>query len=398
MSSAHMGPTGGEDIYASPNELTVTRDGKVVGRFECERSDLWYDKYPPTHQVGAWIGRARNGDMYIVVGPALFMSTDGGHEWTSRPVPPAGENGSRAFTVLHDGRLLLAVQAEDGACMEFSASADGGETWLHVSSLSASPFERIGEGFLYLSQLRDGTILFPVCRYDSVPPGEHPKNTPQHVFRSTDGGRSWQGGEVEDAEVLPVGSGPQARWPGMGGTFPGCYETHVLELSGGRLLAAYRYSGYPQPWHRGMVAAWGGKPVPDGIGRFFKQVFLGDSVDGGRTWQNLRPLLDADGRPVLEFGETHGHLQELPDGRLILVHDRRYPYDSANIVAHLSEDGGTTWRRERYHLAFGVGYPSSLALADGTVLTATTATPFGSDGLPTEPCCRARLIRWRVPD
>ena len=60
----------------------------MVDRFECEWIDLEYDKFPRTHQVGAWIGRAGNGDLYIVVGPILFVSTDGGHEWTSRPASP----------------------------------------------------------------------------------------------------------------------------------------------------------------------------------------------------------------------------------------------------------------------------------------------------------------------
>ena len=138
--------------------------------------------------------------------------------------------------------------------------------------------------------------------------------------------------------------------------------------------------------------------MPDGMGRLFKQVFLGDSLDGGRTWQNLRPLFDADGRPVLEFGERHGHLQQLPDGRVILVHDRIYPYERVSMMAQVGDDGGTVWRHERYHLTPWFGYASSLALEDGTVLTATTVTPLGADGLPTEPRCRARVIRWRLPD
>ena len=388
----------GEDIYASPQALTVTLDWKVVNRFPCERVDLLYDNYPTTHQVGAWIGRSCNGDLYTVVGPALFVSTDGGQNWTSRPLPQGEEGraeatGAVAFTVLHDDRLLLASPSEDSATMGFFASTDRGASWQQISSLPASPFERIGEGFLSLTQLRDGTILFPVWRYSPSVPD---KNV-QHVFRSTDGGRSWQD-PGDDYE--PVGSGPQTRCPGIGGTFPGCCETHVLELADGRLLAAFRYSGEPQPWHQEVVVAWGGKSGADTIGRVFKQVFLGDSLDGGKTWQNLRPLLDADNKPVLLFGETHGHLQQLPDGRVILVHDYRYPLDpseSVNIVAHVSEDDGTTWRRERYHLALGIGYPSSLVLPAGTIVTATTATRLDDLGQHAAEPLHAQVIRWRVP-
>jgi len=395
MASAKTEQSGSDDICGNSSELTVTRDGKVVSRSRCERVALRYDKYPPTHQVGAWIGRARNGDLYTAVGPALFVSTDDGHNWTSRAIPPAEGNGTVAFTVLHDDDLLLAVQTEERMSVEFFVSPDRGENWQRISSLPATPFERIGEGFLSLTQLRDGTILFPVCRCSPEVAGGHAKAPPHHVFRSADGGRSWQGGEVEDADVLPVGSGPQGRWPGTGGTFPGCYETHVLELADGKLLAAFRYSGRPQPWHRERVAAWGGRPVPDDIGRFFKHVFLGDSLDRGKSWQDLRPLLDDEGKPVLEFGETHGHLQQLPDGRVVLVHDFRYPHESSSMVGHVSEDGGATWRRERHHLACGTGYPSSVALLDGTILTTTTATRLTSGGQRAE-SLRALVIRWRV--
>jgi len=100
---------------------------------------------------------------------------------------------------------------------------------------------------------------------------------------------------------------------------------------------------------------------------------------------------------VLEFGERHGHLQQLPDGRLILVHDRIYPYESVSMVAHVGNAEGTVWGHGRYRLTPGFGYASSLALEDGTVLTATTVTPLGTDGVATAPRCGARVIRWQVP-
>ena len=66
-------------------------------------------------------------------------------------------------------------------------------------------------------------------------------------------------------------------------------------------------------------------------------------------------------------------------------------------MAHVSEDDGTTWRRERYHLALGIGYPSSLVLPDGTIVTATTATRLDDLGQHAAEPLHAQVIRWRVP-
>lgn len=270
--------------------------------------------------------------------------------------------------------------------------------------MSAEPFDQIGEGFLALTQLRDGTLLFPVCRWQQQPEGM-PNRSPQYVFRSTDGGRTWTGGGGRDfwrkpnqAQAIVDASTPQTNWPGEGGTFPGCFETHVLELADGGLLAALRYSGHPTRWHKDKLSAWGGKDPPDGLGRFFKQVFTADSRDGGRSWHNLRPLWDAQKKPVLIFGETHGQLVQIPDGRIVLVHDYRYPYEQAQVAAQVSDDGGQTWQPVRYRVSFRYGYPSSIALDDGTIITVTGNKPIGggarTDNLPYS----VQVIRWRLAE
>lgn len=53
----------------------------------------------------------------------------------------------------------------------------------------------------------------------------------------------------------------------------------------------------------------------------------------------------------------------------MLVHDRRYPYDRGETIGRVSEDGGKTWLRKGYHISDGSGYPASVALNDGTIVT-----------------------------
>ena len=356
------------------------------------------------------MGSTQGGEIYAAVIAAgagggelkssqrLFRSNDGGLSWTSRSIELPGGNELTAFTVLNDDSLLVAEGGNllgDRSCVRIHRSVDRGETWVQVGMIPAEPFDQIGEGCLSLTQLKDGTILFPVCRWNKVPEGT-PNLFAQYVYRSTDDGRTWQGGgELKKGNIAPVGNGPASRWPGMGGTFPGCVETHIVELSDGKLLAVFRYSGDPQPWHRDKVKEWGGSTEPDAIGRFFKHGFLGDSSDGGRTWKNLRPLFDAEGTALLVIGECHGQLVELADGRVVLVHDRRYPYTQSETIGRVSGDGGKTWSRNVYHLSEGTGYAASVALEDGTIVTVAGNTGLDMAARPIEPWS-VQAVRWKL--
>ena len=152
------------------------------------------------------------------------------------------------------------------------------------------------------------------------------------------------------------------------------------------------------------MATWGEAPTaPDAHGRLFRHVVLGQSPDGGITWERLRPVLDAGGTPLMAHGECNGELLQVPDGRLVLVHQTRYAEGPerargyyrgrSQLCARVSEDGGETWLPPRYRLLFGFGYSSSLALDDGTIVTASGAS-LGDNGDPR----RAAVIRWRLVD
>lgn len=399
--------------YANPRQLVVTQDGVEIERLACERIDLPYSDSPLTHQVWNELGRTRSGDLYVATSAGrMFRSTDGGRTWASWNVKLGDEPGIGPFCVLSDDTFLAVWENR------FFQSTDKGKSWSAVSELKADPFDRVDINFL--TQLKDGTVLCPVNRYNlNVNAGKGAtvaySQENQYVFRSNDQGKTWKGGgdaefwkTLSDAGLDPTAVSLQSRIPGTGGTFPGCWETQITELAGGRLIAAFRYSGKPAPWHLAKSQEWGMEPIRQQFARIvpgvadddriLKYVFLGDSYDGGKSWQSLRPVLDAKGQSVLYYGSLHGQVIQVQDGRLVLVHVRRYPRENQQVLARVSEDGGRTWRREEYRIIYGSGYPRSLVLEDGTIVTvsgSTLTTPGGQP--PKGGRYSAQLVRWKLP-
>ena len=233
-----------------------------------------------------------------------------------------------------------------------------------------------------MTQLRSGTIVLPVAQSSNVPEGQAQvwgKDALHCVFRSDDGGRTW---------------------PHAAETHEGCYETHILESQNGDLLAALRYQrSIRRDNPSELLDLWAD---PDGaqVGApLYKRVFLADSTDQGATWSNLRGLMTADEKPVVEYGQCHGQLVQVPDGRVVLVHDNRYPGENAEVIARVSGDNGQTWQPQAYHVSFGMGYPASVVLDDGTIVTVTGNTPmYSPQGLAIgDHTWSVAAIRWRLP-
>lgn len=108
-----------------------------------------------------------------------------------------------------------------------------------------------------------------------------------------------------------------------------------------------------------------------------------ESSDGGRTWSVPHPI-GVWGLP--------SHLLRLRDGRLLMTYGHRRP--PFGNQARLSEDAGKTWSEAMIISGDGaggdLGYPSTVELADGTLLTVWYELMKGSE--------RAvlRQARWRL--
>ncbi len=395
-------------FHEDPNVLVVTRGDEVVNRLPCERIALdgggrWHNDH-----IRGQVGQTSDGTIYAQVGGAygaywvvgeglnvMFASDDEGRTWESWNIDLPEKRIIGAFTVLNDDSFLAAATGPGDTSIRYYRSEDRGHTWVQISELTCAPFQN-----MYLDgnllQLADGTIL-SVAHYAVPPPAGADFSQGlgvEYVLRSTDGGKTWQGGPdpalwgpIIEAKLTVAPVGPQSRVPGLGGTFPGCYETGLAELSDGRVAAVLRFSGPAYPWHKDYVEAWGGA-APDNVGRIFRQVMLSFSPDGGRTWAQMRPFVDAEGKPVIVQQETNGQMVETPDGRLVLIHQRRFgPYQ---LIGRVSENRGQTWLHDEYRLSAGFGYSGNLVLDDGTIITVTGKSIGGNHS--------AQVIRWRLPN
>ena len=399
-------------FYRQPDELLVTRGQQVVTALPCERILLSREERWPTHHIGGHLGRTRDGILHALVSgsPAVqrWTSADEGRTWIDEELDLPGLG---AFAVLADDTFLAAAGGGDSP-IRILCSPDRGHTWNPISELPLAPFDAIHVDS-NLFQLRDGTVMLAANMRMDPPEGEpwDRGHYPQYLFYSTDQGQTWKGGAdpgfwqaVRAGRKKIEDHGPEYVWPGAYGTFPGVYETGFCQLQNGLLMGAFRFSGPPRPWHQRVIAQWGEPPEqPDGHGRIFRHIVLGESPDSGRSWQNLRPVLDSAGHPLMAHGECNGELVQFPDGRLVLVHQTRYaegPERARGILrgrsqlcARVSHDQGKTWLPERYRLLFGFGYSSTLVLDNGSLITATGAS-LGDNGDPR----RAAVVRWRLED
>ncbi len=217
-------------------------------------------------------------------------------------------------------------------------SPDGGRTWeAPVRVPGSAPHGPIG--------LRDGRLLY----------------LGKHLFYGPEG----HGGIVSACESLndgrtwePLGTVPLPT----GESITHYHEPHVVEASDGTLVCQIRYQ--PQ----------------DVAQHFLRQ---SESRDGGRTWTTAHPT------PLWGYPP---HLVALADGRLLTVYGvRREPFGQ---YASLSVDNGRTWGTPlRLTCAPNGdhGYPASIQLPDGTILTVY----YEIDRPGEKPCLKA--VHWRLP-
>lgn len=204
----------------------------------------------------------------------------------------------------------------------FRVSYDGGVTFGRIfRSPVTSPHGPI--------ELRDGRVLWVGNNFDNCEAGL------EAVILNTETGEAeYIGSITTDEKDLFIN------------------EPHVLELPDGRLICHTRAEN-------------------DKVFTTY-QCF---SSDKGRTWTGLERLLD-------ETGGAPPHLLMHSSGVLISVYGRRkYPY---GIMAMLSTDFGKTWEKDirifesKIEDEDDLGYPSTIELSDGTLLT-TFYAPAAED-------------------
>ncbi|MSU73418.1 MAG: DUF4440 domain-containing protein [Opitutus sp.] len=326
-----------ENVCAWP-KLTLLKDGTLIAAL--------YNQ--PSHGL-------LPGDV------ACWASNDGGVTWQRRGNATNHEGNSAWFNhalgVAGNGDLLVATSgwnyaAASGAKTDtplvpvVTRSADGGKTWKQIgrfpeapeSGKSLIPFgniERGDEGVLRVAAYAFGRGLPP------------PRSDTGYIVSSVDNGATW-------SITATIGK-------------PEVNETDLLHVGGNRWLAAARNLG-----------------TLNGRGAHGMDIYVSD--DDARTWRKHGRLTSPNEHP--------GDLLKLADGRILLVYgDRRGPDFGVNAM--LSTDGGLNWSPE-FRFAGGFlsrdsGYPSSVQLRDGTIVTA-----YYANGAREFPGYHMGVVRWRL--
>jgi sialidase-1 len=292
---------------------------------------------------------SRDGDV------VMLRSRDGGKNWGERQViggiPDVDEREGCGIQ-LSDGTILVFVFVNklyraDGQYnyswardVRFShetlhlgiytiVSKDNGKTWSapHYVDTKGMPFTDLEGPADAPIQTPDGSVLMPVMAYNVRGDID---NQAAVVLKTVDQGKTWQ----HWSTVVEDPGGKQGHFQ----------EPALVRTRTGRLVMAIRNQG------------------PDNA------IWTAWSDDDGKTWTKAQPT------PMI------GHppdLIQLQDGRLLCTYGYRAGRhgDPAGIRAAFSADNGETWQIgqevqiRKDFLNGDIGYPESLQMADGRLLT-----------------------------
>ena len=235
---------------------------------------------------------------------------------------------------------LSSDEIEDGIAAFVKCSDDYGVTWSDPIKVPlTSPHGP--------SLCADGSLVF----MGKEMKGEYVAPVPIVVYTSRDAGHTW-----EHTGTVPAGDDC---------TIEQMHEPHVIELPNGRLLGAIRVHGRPNdPPHT---------------------VYTTFSDDHGKTWST--PVsIDTDGMPP--------HLMVHSSGAVLCAYGCRTEGKWSERVA-VSYDNGETWTEDyllddRLGPQKDLGYPSSVELSDGSILTVYY------QALPTDVHTSVLYTKWRL--
>jgi hypothetical protein len=222
------------------------------------------------------------------------------------------------------------------------------------------------------------------------------------VLRSKDGGRTWEKrdsfpkAEKGWTEWIPFGD----IWLGADGALhTSCYQGLLADPTQSFKTKSYRsahFQSLDDGWTWELVSIIGAKHNETDLFPLGGKVWLAAarveamdlfrSVDNGKTWE---APLRATGR-----NEINGHLTRLKDGRLLLTYGVRVA-GRHGVCAKFSSDEGKTWGeplRIAHSFVSDCGYPSSVQLANGAIVTA-----YYSKDAPEYNGYHMGCATWRAP-
>ncbi|MBR2635014.1 MAG: exo-alpha-sialidase [Clostridia bacterium] len=205
-------------------------------------------------------------------------------------------------------------------------------------------------------RLKDGSLLFvgSIVTEGSFDSTDHTKRI--QAFRSCDDGKTWH-----YLSHIPYPEGADQAH----------HEPHAIQMANGDILVAVRYENTYTPVMKSM------------------RIYTALSHDNGKTWEKAG-FLDQHGAPP--------HLLQHSSGAVILSYSRRL--EPMGQYVRVSRDFGKTWSKDTMISpeestgipAWDHGYPSSVELANGDILTVYYQKCPG-DGY-----CSLHSIRWSLDE
>ncbi len=282
------------------------------------------------------------------------------------------------LTVLPDGAIIATIfnQPSHGSMagdVECWGSKDGGQTWQKRGT--PAPHEPDTNRMNVAAGLaKNGDLLVLSSGWSNrYPPGKSGAPFRESILkpwvcRSSDGGRTWDIDKKSAPDKTPDGN------PGV--PFGDIIEGH----DGGLRVAMYtRNRGYVycsrddgKTWAEPVVIDPGHKRhepalIHLGSGNWLVAgrldgLNLYAATDDGKTWKARGPVTGKQQHP--------GHFLRLADGRLLLSYGNRGGGGFVEVL--VSNDDGKTWSKPLCVVDWqgDGGYPSSVQLPDGQVLTA----------------------------
>lgn len=354
-------------VVALQTQILATQVySKMLGTDKFEHNIIYTDGYKHLHPAD--LVKLQNGDLLLTSregtehlsndGDVIILrSKDGGKTWGEKQVI-AGikdmDEREACGLQLKDGTIVLsifynALYFADGSYKVWNpgktldskfekgkprlgtyviTSNDNGYTWSEPNfmNIKKMPFSGIEGPTDAPIQMPDGSILMAAIGY-----GLHgdAKNEGSVLLRSVDKGLNW-------TYISTIANDP-------GGKMKGFVEPGIVRTKTGRLVIGLRN-------HLDENA-----------------IFMTYSDDDGKTWV---PVFKTDmiGHPV--------DLVELSDGRLMASYGIRPAHSKpSGVRACFSNDNGKTWdiktevQLRNDFMNLDVGYPESLQMADGRVLT-----------------------------
>lgn len=341
---------------------------KMLGTDKFEHQIIYTNGFRHVHPAD--LIKLQNGDILMFTREAaehiandgdvvMLRSKDGGKTWGNKQVITAIKNVDEregCGIQLKDGTIVVGVYYNnlynpDGSYiwgsahkdpnktylgMHFITSKDNGYTWSEANFIDTRgmPFRNLEGPTDAPIEMPDGSLLMGVIGYGF---NGDAKNQATVMLKSTDKGNTW-------SYLSVIASDP-------GGKLGGFAEPGIVRTKSGRIIAGLRNG------------------APD------ETLWMTYSDDDGKTWVPAWKTAMA-GHPA--------DLIQLSDGRIMASYGVRERHARpGGIRACFSSDNGKTWdiatevqlRNDFYN--WDVGYPESLELEDGRVLTAYYFTLFG---------------------